>query len=166
LRCSAAGLFFLGYEHIALLYPDTNGNDAVLEFHVVAVHVRGLSRGYLVYEFVVSHLTLFVCIIVTVEQTLVYCALIEYDRVLLVEAVVDHVGDHHLLTVRREVVVHDCAHQRLRAVLLDHETLIHSERPVVHCPAAGLLRLIGEHSYTLGLCVIAEWTQKRDYANQ
>ncbi len=77
--CSAAGLFLLGYEHITLLYPDAYRNDAVLEFHVVAVHVRGLSRCYLVYEFVVSHLTLFICIIVTIEQTLVHGALVEYD---------------------------------------------------------------------------------------
>ena len=123
------------------------------------MHICGLSRRYLIYEFIISHLTLFVCIVVAIEQTLIYSALVEYDRILLVEAVVDHIGNYHLLAIRREVIIHDCADKWLRAVLLNHESLIHSERPVVHRPAARLLRLIGEHSYTLCLCMVTEWTQ-------
>jgi hypothetical protein len=133
---------------------------------VVAVRVGRLDARDLVYVFVILYLRLFECVVNSVQESLVYRALIKHNGILLVEAVVYHIRNHQLLAIRREEVVHNGADERRRDVLLHDHAFVHAIGEVIHGPATRLLRLIGEHSNTLSLRVISKRTQKSNDANE
>ena len=127
---------------------------------MIAVGVRRLDACDLINVFVIFYLSLFIRVVDGIEQSLINRSLIEDNRVLLIETIVYHIGDYNLLTVRGEEVVHYCSDHGRGYVLLNDHAFIHSIGEVIHCPSTGLLGLIGEHSDTLGLRVVAEGTQQ------